>query len=90
MCIRDRSSKWIRGRTARTTCGQYTTGEKARFKTLAESAITAQEIELDFPLRIQVNLTEDPSKLELMLTALPCKYGDAGKIYKGLVGEGKR
>ena len=84
------SSKWIRGRTARTTCGQYTSGDKPRCTALAQSALAAQESELDFPMRVQVNLTADPKRLELIFTALPCKYGDAGKLYKGLVGEAKR
>ena len=84
------SSKWLRGRIARTTCGQYTSGDRPRFTTMASSALATQEIELDFPLRVQVNLTADPKRLELIVTALPCKYGEAGKLYKGLVGEAKR
>ena len=84
------SSRWLRGRTARATVGQYTSGEKPRWSTVSEQAKTEANIETDFPMRFQVNLSKDPRKLELLLMAWPCRYGEATKEYKGLIGEGKR
>ena len=84
------SSKWLRGRTARMECGQYTIGDKPRWTTLSEQAREAAEIELDCPVRVQVNLVKEVKRLELLFTALPCRFGDGSKLYKGLIGEAKR
>ena len=37
-----------------------------------------------------MNLTEEAERIELVMTGFPCKWGEASKKYKGLIGEGIR
>ena len=84
------SSTWIRGRNARIKIGQYSSGDKPRWVGVAESKVQEAGIEIDFPLRLQMNLTKEAKRLAIIVAALPCRFGEATKDFKGLIGEGKR
>ena len=86
----DWCSNWIRGRNARVKVGQYSTGDRPRWVGVAESKLEEAKIELDFPLRLQVNLTEDARKMVIIVSGLPCRFGEATTKYTGFIGEAKR
>ena len=86
----DWSSNWIRGRNARIKVGQYSTGERPRWVGVPESKLQEAGIEVDFPLKLQINLTKDVNKLAVIVLGLPCRFGEATKEFPGFIGEGKR
>ena len=83
-------SNWIRGRNAKIKVGQYSSGDRPRWVAVAESKLEEAKIDLDFPLRLQINLTREAPKLAVIVTGLPCRFGEATREFNGFVGEGKR
>ena len=83
-------SNWVRGRSARIKVGQYSSGDRPRWVAVAESKLEEAKIDLDFPLRVQINLTQEANRLAVIVMRLPCRLGEATKEFNGFVGEGKR